>query len=57
MKLFFIVILLGIIGCSSNSASVAKQNNSGIWNDASSSGSVRQWTCIESLTFKNISCN
>ena len=57
MKILIIVITLGLIGCASSGTSVSKYNSTGFWNETSQSGSERQWTCIESLSFKNTGCN
>jgi hypothetical protein len=57
MKILIIVITLGLIGCASSGTSVSNYKKTGFWNETSQSGSERQWTCIESLSFKNTGCN
>ena len=57
MKILIIVITLGLIGCASSGTSVSNYKKTGFWNETSQSGSERQWTCTESLTLKDTSCN
>ena len=60
MKIFIVVISFLVIGCSSTGPSkttATTEKISGFWNKSSQSGNSRGWTCIDSLSFQDVSCN
>ena len=60
MKTLIVVISFIVIGCSKTgptNPTATKEKNTGFWNKSSQSGNSRSWTCIDSLSFQDISCN